>query len=218
MKRVSLLLFIAAVCLSAVSAAFAQLPTGTVAYWAFNNALTDGSANGNTLKGTSGTVAYSATTVKFGSASLYVDGSATLGTLSGSFPTGVPTGANPYTVAAWIKADTGCSLVGGWIGYGNNSNSQGNNFRLIVANNSVWEYWYYNDFGATLASGTFFDGWHCVVGRYTIPAAPYLARLSQSPPRLASAVLSARVEPWLWARDPTRRSPSLRTQAMLSRR
>ena len=166
MKRVSLLLFVAAVCLSAVSVAFADLPAGTVAYWGFNSALTDGSANGNTLKGTAGTVQYSTTTVKFGSASLYLDGITTLGTLSGSFPTGVPTGANPYTVAAWIKADTGCSLAGGWIGYGNNSNSQGNNFRLNGANNSVHEYWYNNDFDATLAGGTFFDGWHSVVGTW----------------------------------------------------
>jgi len=150
-----------------ISAAFASgtgLPSGTVACWPFDNTLNDGSANGNTLKGTTGTVAYGP--AKFGAASLYLNGTTTLGTLSGSFPTGVPTGANPYTVAAWIKADTGCSLNGGWIGYGNNSNSQGNNFRLNGGSNNVWEYWFNNDFGATLASGNFFDGWHSVVGTW----------------------------------------------------
>ena len=150
-----------------ISAAFASgtgLPSGTVACWPFDNTLNDSSANANTLKGTSGTVAYGP--AKFGSASLYLNGSTTLGTLSGSFPTGVPTGANPYTVAAWIKADTGCSLNGGWIGYGNNATSQGNNFRLNGGTNNVWEYWFNNDFGATLASGNFFDGWHSVVGTW----------------------------------------------------
>ena len=150
-----------------ISAAFASgtgLPSGTVACWPFENTLNDSSANGNTLKGTAGAVAYGP--AKFGAASLYLNGSTTLGTLSGSFPTGVPIGANPYTVAAWIKADTGCSLNGGWIGYGNNSTSQGNNFRLNGTNNSVWEYWFYNDFGATLASGNFFDGFHSVVGTW----------------------------------------------------
>jgi len=36
----------------------------------------------------------------------------------------------------------------------------------VLLLNSVWEYWYYNDFAATLASGNFFDGWHSVVGTW----------------------------------------------------
>ena len=90
----------AALLLSAAPTAHAAptLPAGTVAYWSFDSVLTDGSGNSNTLKGAAGTVQYG--TAKFGSDSLYVDGSTTLGTLSGSFPTGVPTGNNAYRWSA----------------------------------------------------------------------------------------------------------------------
>jgi BspA type Leucine rich repeat region (6 copies)/Concanavalin A-like lectin/glucanases superfamily len=137
---------------------------GVVAYYTFNSSLADSTTNHNDLKVTAGDPV-SFGPGRFGSA-LYVDGTTTLGTVSGAFPVGVPTGAAPYTVAAWVKADSGCPLTGGWIGYGNNATSQGNNFRLNSANNSVWEYWYFNDFGATLPSGNFFDGFHSVIGTW----------------------------------------------------
>lgn len=137
---------------------------GVVAFYTFDGSLTDSTTNHNDLKVTAGNgVSYAPG--RFGSA-LYVDGSITLGTVSGAFPVGVPTGTAPYTVAAWVKADTGCPLTGGWIGYGNNATSQGNNFRLNGVPDGVWEYWYNNDFGATLPSGNFFDGFHSVIGTW----------------------------------------------------
>ncbi|MCX6875820.1 MAG: carboxypeptidase regulatory-like domain-containing protein [Verrucomicrobia bacterium] len=141
------------------------LPTGAVAWWSFDDTLAD-PIGGNTLKGATGTVAYGAGNM--GSASLYVDGNTTLDPLSGTFPTGVPTGASSYTVAAYIKADTGCPGNGGWIGYGTaNSPNLANNFRLDGwSPSAIWNYWHSNDMGATLASGTFFDGWHSVIGTW----------------------------------------------------
>jgi len=102
---------------------------------------------------------------KFGGA-LYLDGSTTLGTVSGFFPADVPTGAAPHTVAAFIKPDAGCSLTGGWIGYGTGSYSNSANNIRLASSNSVQEYWYFNDMNATLSSGNFFDGWHSVVGTW----------------------------------------------------
>ena len=154
-----------------ISATFAagpvQLPSGVVAYWPFDNSLAD-PVGGNTLTTGAGTVAYGPG--NFGSNSLYCNGSTYLKTLVGSFPTGVPAGASPYTVAAWVKADTGCPAAGTWIAYGATNGSQANTFRLDGGNdpnwNRVWNYWWGNDFGGTLPSGNFFDGWHSVVGTW----------------------------------------------------
>ncbi len=142
-----------------------QLPAGVVAYWPFDGSLTD-PVGGNTLTTGAGTVAYGPG--DFGSASLYVNGSTYV--TATTFPTGVPSGAAPYTVAAWVKAETGCPAAGTWIAYGTTSGSQANTFRLNGGNdpnwNSVLNYWWGNDFGASLPSGNFFDGWHCVVGTW----------------------------------------------------
>lgn len=139
------------------------LPDGAVAYWSFDGTLAD-LAGGNTLTKTAGTLAYGPG--NFGGSSLYLDGNTTLGLLVGSFPTGVPTGSGTYTVSAWIKADTGCPGSGGWIGYGTGGSANlANNLRLN-GNNSVLEYWYANDMGASLPSGNFFDGWHSVIGTW----------------------------------------------------
>ena len=143
------------------------LPSGTVAYYGFNDSSNlgkDGSPQSNTLKTVTGTPQYSSGG-KFGGA-LYLDGSSTLGTVSGLFPTGVPTGAAPYTVSAFIKTDAGCPVQGGWIGYGNAATSQANNFRLNGTYTNVWNYWWANDFGANIPGGSFTDGWHSVVGTW----------------------------------------------------
>ena len=102
----------------------------------------------------------------FGGGTLYLNGSTTLTTASGLFPTGVPTGAASYTVACWIKPTA--ENTGGWIGYGTNGvTNESNNFRLNGGSNNVWEYYYANDMGATMASGSLFDGnYHLVVGTY----------------------------------------------------
>jgi len=143
------------------------LPNGTVAYYGFDDASAlgrDGSALSNALKTLTGTPQYAAVG-RFGGA-LYLNGSTTLGTLSGQFPSGVPTGAAPYTVSAYIKADAGCPSQGGWIGYGNTETARANNFRLGGSYTSVWNYWWANDMGANLPNGSFTDGWHSVVGTW----------------------------------------------------
>ncbi len=146
----------------------AGIPAGTQAYYTFDNAANVGqdfSGNGNTLVTASGAPAYT-NSGKFAGA-LYLDGNSTLTPASGQFPTGIPTNNSPYTVAAWIKPDTGCSLTGGWVGWGNRANSQANNFRLGGANNNVWAYWWNNDFGGAMSSGNFFDGpYHSVVATW----------------------------------------------------
>ena len=140
---------------------------GMVAYYKFNNPANlgaDSSGYGNTLATSSGAPAYTANGV-FGGGALQLDGSSTLTTASGMFPTGVPTGAASYTVACWIKPAVLNS--GGWIGYGTNATSEGNNFRL-AGSNSVWDYYYANDMSATMSSGNLFDGnYHLVVGTYS---------------------------------------------------
>ncbi|HNX34158.1 MAG TPA: autotransporter-associated beta strand repeat-containing protein [Kiritimatiellia bacterium] len=145
------------------------LPNGTVAYYGFDDSSDlgrDSSAMSNTLKTLTGAPQHAANG-RFGGA-LYLNGASTLGTLSGQFPTGVPTGAAPYTVAAYIKADAGCSFQGGWIGYGFTDTGRCNNFRLDGNTNyvGVWNYWWANDMGATMPSGSFTDGWHSVVGTW----------------------------------------------------
>ncbi len=144
------------------------LPVGTVAYYGFNDSSNigkDGSPQSNALKTVTGSPQYSANG-KFGG-SLYLNGSSTMGTLSGAFPTGVPTGAAPYTVAAYIRAETNCNIRGGWLGYGSNNTSRCNNYRLEGSNYvTAYNYWWANDASATLPSGSFTDGWHSVVGTW----------------------------------------------------
>ena len=144
----------------------AKLPIGTVAYWPFDNALTD-PIGGNNLKGTAGTVAYGP--AKFGAASLYLDGTTTLGTLSGLFPTGVPTGNNAYSVACFVKADPTSQGNGGWLGYGSPGYTNGTlsmNFRMS-GYTSANVYWWNNDQGGTIPNGgNFTTAWHSVVATY----------------------------------------------------
>jgi fibronectin type 3 domain-containing protein len=144
-----------------------SLPQGTVVYYGFddaNNLGADNSGNGQDLQAASGVPQFDSGGI-FGGA-LYLDGNSTLGTVSGLFPTGVPTGPNPYTVALFAKAGSGGCDRGGWIGYGTaNAQNVANNFRLN-GYNSVWNYWYANDVGASLPKGTFQDGWHSVVGTW----------------------------------------------------
>ncbi|MBV5335836.1 autotransporter-associated beta strand repeat-containing protein, partial [bacterium] len=104
---------------------------GAVACYGFDDAANlgrDSSPQNNTLATSAGAPQHSADG-RFGGA-LYLDGGSLLRTLSGQFPTGVPVGAAPYTVSAFIKASPSGSLGGGWIGYGNNANNRCNCFRL----------------------------------------------------------------------------------------
>jgi autotransporter-associated beta strand protein len=143
------------------------LPSGTVACYTFNdsgNLGLDISQQSNALKTVTGAPQHSVDG-KFGG-SLYLNGSSALGTLSGAFPSGVPTGAVPYTVAAYIRAETNSYVQGGWIGYGNGANGRCNNYRLGGSYTYIWNYWWNNDRGASIASGSFTDGWHSVIGTW----------------------------------------------------
>ncbi len=103
---------------------------------------------------------------KFGGA-LYLDGNSTLTTLSGAFPSGVPTGGSAYTIAVWEKADTGCPNNGGFVGWGNNSSGNCNNLRLgdLDGNaDSIDNYWWGNDFYIDNLAVNPADGnWHAIV-------------------------------------------------------
>ena len=135
----------------------------TAGYWPFTNSSNlgmDSSGLGNQLATGSGTPAYSSAG-KFGGA-LYLDGNSTMTTLSGTFPIGVPVNANPYTIAVWEKVDNGCPNNGGFVGWGANATSEGNNLRLNGPN-SLYSYWYANDFSVGGLTANPMDGnWHAI--------------------------------------------------------
>ena len=103
---------------------------------------------------------------KFGG-SVYLGGASTLTTLSGTFPSGVPTGGSPYTIAVWEKADTGCPNNGGFVGWGDNTGGNCNNLRLGDVNSnpdSLDNYWWANDFYIDNLAVNPADGnWHAIV-------------------------------------------------------
>ncbi len=102
---------------------------------------------------------------KFGGA-LYLNGSTTLTTLSGAFPSRLPTGTNAYTIAVWEKADTNCPNNGGFVGWGNEDTSEANNLRLNGPN-SVDNYWWANDFVVSGLAANPMDGnWHSIVATW----------------------------------------------------
>ena len=135
-----------------------NIPSNTVAFWHFNdsgNLGLNASGIGNALITASGTPAYSADG-KHGGA-MYLDGAATLTTAS--FPTGVPTGSSPYTIALWEK-DNGSGSNGGFVGWGNNTTNQCNNFRFN-GSSSLNNYWWSNDFIVSGLGSNPKDGaWH----------------------------------------------------------
>ena len=143
------------------------LPSGTAVYYSFNDAANPGrddSGNGQHLQATTGTPQHD--TGGYGGA-LLLDGATTLGTVSGSFPTGVPTGASPFTVACFVKADPSGSALGGWIGYGSGADRQTNNFRMDGYFGGVHNYWWNADISAAVPNGgDFRNAWHAVVGTW----------------------------------------------------
>jgi uncharacterized repeat protein (TIGR03806 family) len=137
--------------------------SATVGYWQFsdpNNLGFDSSGNSNTLTTASGNP-ISVSSNLFTSA-LYLDGNSTMTTLSAAFPIGVPTNANPYTIAVWEKADVDCPDHGGFIGWGVNTPGEANGFRFN-GSDSVDDYWYGNDFVVNGLSANPMDGnWHAI--------------------------------------------------------
>jgi autotransporter-associated beta strand protein len=139
------------------TAQYCTLPiAGAAVFYRFDSAGSlglDASGNGNTLVTASGSPAYSANG-KFGGA-LYLNGSSTLTTTA--FPTALPTGSTPYTIALWEK-DNSSTNTGGFVGWGTaSSNNAANNFRLEAT--GLKNYWYNNDLvvsGLNVKDG----GWH----------------------------------------------------------
>ena len=133
------------------------------AYYTFNtngNLGWDSSGKTNTLITSTGSPQYSSAG-KFGGA-LYLNGSSTM-TVSG-FPKGVPTNNAPYSIACWVKPDTGCPLNAGIVGWGVNQSGKGNFLRLDSNLNDVDNYWWNYDLVGAMPGGNFFDGsFHLVV-------------------------------------------------------
>ncbi len=134
------------------------LPEGIQASYRFDNPVNlgeDSSINGNNLITGAGAPVYSPSG-KFGGA-LYLNGGSTL--ISSVFPTGVPTGGSPYTIALWEK-DDGSPASGGFLGWGSNAGSQCNNLRF-AGNNALMNYWYANDWNIAGINPNPKDGnWH----------------------------------------------------------
>ena len=153
----------ALVALSVATSHGTAAPDGTAVFYQFDNpdALgEDGSGNANTLVTATGAPAYSSSG-KFGGA-LYLNGSSTMNQ-GGEFPTGVPTGNSPYTIALWEK-DDGSTGNGGFVGWGNQATNQCNNFRFSGNNYLVNYWWGGNDWGLSGLSTNPKDGaWHHLV-------------------------------------------------------
>ena len=87
----------------------------------------------------------------------------------GAFPTGVPTGASGYTLAAWVNP-TGTPGAHGIVGWGNYGNFNQTNALRMVYDQQVVNYWWSNDLYAS-APGSLYagdppSGWHHVVAMY----------------------------------------------------
>lgn len=138
----------------------APLPVGTQAYYAFDNPVNlgqDGSVRGNDLSVGTGAPVYT-NAGRFGGA-VYLNGGSTF--TRAVFPTGVPTGGSPYTIALWEK-DDGSGNTGGFVGWGNSANNLCNSFRFSGAN-GLNNYWYGNDWNLTGLGTNLKDGnWHHV--------------------------------------------------------
>ena len=149
----------------------AAVPTGTVAYYSFENSATllrDLSGNGNDLsvQGGVGSVAYSASgPAGHGGSATFNGSGGHLTTASGLFPNGVPTGNSPYTISAWVNVnnDNNDGIVG-WGTYGTNLTV--NAFRTQTSSNLL-NYWWgggANDFLQPVPS--LLNDWHYVTVTY----------------------------------------------------
>ena len=99
---------------------------------------------------------------------LFLDGTSSLRSLGGLFPSSIPTGAAPYTVSAFVQMAAGGEETG-WIGYGIPSAARSaNNFCFRETGRfKVRNYWYSADKDVLLNSGnTFMDKWSSIVGTW----------------------------------------------------
>ena len=143
-----------------LSAARADVSTGLVAYWNFENGSTLGTPLYGSLNLTNvGSPAYTNTGGYGSSKGLSLNGSAYLE--SNSYPSSL-NGNNAYTIAAWFNTTAG--NVGGILGYGSTGACLGNNLRLAGAT-TLYNYWYSCDF-ASSSVANFVGTWHHVAVTY----------------------------------------------------
>ena len=139
-----------------------RLPRGTVAYFPFDGspaaALLDRSGGKVDLSVRSGTPVWEPEGRLGGC--IYFDGASTLA--AEPFPSTVPVGNAPVTIAAWIRIADACGARGGWLSYGDTANGRGCSLRLNGFDAFNW-YANGNDVqgrsNASLADGA----WHYVV-------------------------------------------------------
>ena len=136
-----------------------------MAYYNFSNPGNlgfDASGNGYNLVTGTGSPTYSASGV-FGGGALSLDGASTL--VANAFPTGVPTGGSPFTIAVWEQSAPGDAANAGFVGWGTNSNNETNNLRLDGPN-AVSDYFYNNDLVANTSANLMDGTWHFIVATY----------------------------------------------------
>lgn len=151
-------LFFAPISLSPASAA--DVSTGLVAYWNFENGSTLGTPLYGSLNLTNaGSPAYTATGGNGSSKGLSLNGSSYLE--ASSYPTSL-NGNNPYTIAAWFK--TTQANNGGILGYGSTGSCLGNNLRIAGGTNLL-TYWYGCDYLSSSVAN-FVNTWHHVAVTY----------------------------------------------------
>ena len=138
----------------------ADVTTGLVAYWNFENGSTLGTPLYGSLNLTNaGSPAYTATGGNNSSKGLSLNGSSYLEATS--YPTSL-NGNSPYTMAAWFKTTAG--NLGGILGYGSTGGCLGNNLRLGGAT-SFYVYWYGCDYSSSTVAN-FVNSWHHVAVTY----------------------------------------------------
>lgn len=141
-------------------ASAADVTTGLVAYWNFENGSTLGTPFIGSLNLTNnGSPAYTATGGNNSSKGLSLNGSSYLE--ASSYPSSL-NGNNAYTIAAWFKTTQGGN--GGIVGYGSTGTCAGNNLRLSSSTTFV-TYWYACDYGSS-AVPNFVNAWHHVAVTY----------------------------------------------------
>jgi len=144
----------------AVPAFAADVTTGLVAYWNFENGTTLGNSRFGGFKLTNnGSPAYSATGGYASSKGLLLNGSSYLET--NTYPASL-NGNNPYTIAAWFN--TTQANNGGILGYGSTGTCLGNNLRLN-GGTSFHAYWYACDLTSSSVAN-FVGTWHHVAVTY----------------------------------------------------
>ena len=135
-------------------AARADVSTGLVAYWNFENGSTLGTPLYGSLNLTNvGSPAYTNTGGYGSSKGLSLDGNSYLS--SNTYPSAL-NGNTPYTISAWFKTNVG--NVGGILGYGSTGGCLGNNLRL-GGSTSIYVYWYGCDYSSSSVAN-FVGSWH----------------------------------------------------------